>query len=126
MTAPMIVTNWINMEHYFSTVDPMVYGAGSKVYHNVTGNIGVMYGSESDLCCGLPLQTIFNGERPYHEPMRLFCVIEAPLERIEMLVERHELLQQLTKNRWINLVAIEPQSKKFFFFQYQKEWKPIN
>ena len=126
MTAPMIVTNWINMEHYFSTVDPMVYGAGSKVYHNVTGNIGVMYGSESDLCCGLPLQTIFNGERPYHEPMRLFCVIEAPLERIEMLVERHELLQQLTKNRWINLVAIEPQTKKFFFFQYQKEWKPIN
>ena len=126
MTAPMIVTNWINMEHYFSTVDPMVYGAGSKVYHNVTGNIGVMYGSESDLCCGLPLQTVFNGERPYHEPMRLFCVIEAPLERIDMLVGRHEILQRLTENRWVNLVAIEPGTMKFFFFKSQKEWKPIN
>jgi len=126
MTAPMIVTNWINMEHYFSTVDPMVYGAGSKIYHNVTGNIGVMYGSESDLCCGLPLQTVFNGDKPYHEPMRLFCIIEAPLERVEMLVGRHEILQRLTENRWINLVAIEPNTMKFFLFQSQKEWKPIN
>ncbi|MBT5985851.1 MAG: DUF2309 family protein [Nitrospina sp.] len=31
------------MEHYFSTVDPKVYGAVSKVYHNVVGNIEVMY-----------------------------------------------------------------------------------
>jgi len=126
MTAPMIVTNWINMEHYFSTVDPMVYGAGSKVYHNVTGNIGVMYGSESDLRCGLPLQTVFNGERPYHEPMRLFCVIEAPLERIATIVGRHDILQRLTKNRWINLVAIDPDTKKFFFFRSLKDWQPIN
>ena len=126
MTAPMIVTNWINMEHYFSTVDPMVYGAGSKVYHNVTGNIGVMSGSESDLRCGLPLQTVFNGERPYHEPMRLFCVIEAPLERIATIVGRHDILQRLTENRWINLVAIDPDTKKFFFFRSLKDWQPIN
>lgn len=126
MTAPMIVTNWINMEHYFSTVDPEIYGAGSKVYHNVTGNIGVMFGSQSDLRCGLPIQTVFNGDKPYHEPMRLFCIIEAPLERIENIVMRHEILQRLTGNCWINLVAIEPQTKKFFLFQSQKSWKPIS
>ena len=114
MTAPMIVTNWINMEHYFSTVDPTVYGAGSKVYHNVVGNIGVMHGSKSDLCVGLPIQTIFNGDKPYHEPMRLFAIIEAPLERIAAIVERHEILQRLTGNRWINLVAIDPDTKKIF------------
>ena len=126
MTAPMIVTNWINMEHYFSTVDPEIYGAGSKVYHNVTGNIGVMFGSQSDLRCGLPIQTVFNGDKPYHEPMRLFCIIEAPLERIENIVMRHDILQRLTGNCWINLVAIEPQTKKFFLFQSQKSWKPIS
>jgi uncharacterized protein YbcC (UPF0753/DUF2309 family) len=125
MTAPMIVTNWINMEHYFSTVDPMVYGAGSKVYHNVVGNIGVMYGSQSDLCVGLPIQTIFDGEKPYHEPMRLFAIIEAPLERIETIVGRHTILQRLTGNRWINLVALDPDSKKFFLFRGPKDWQPI-
>ena len=126
MTAPMIVTNWINMEHYFSTVDPVVYGAGSKVYHNVVGNIGVMYGSESDLCVGLPIQTIFDGDNPYHDPMRLFAIIEAPLERIASIVGRHEILQRLTGNRWINLVAIDPDTKKFFLFRSMKDWQPIN
>ena len=126
MTAPMIVTNWINMEHYFSTVDPMVYGAGSKVYHNVVGNIGVMYGTQSDLCVGLPIQTVFNGDKPYHEPMRLFAIIEAPLERIESIVGRHNILQRLTGNRWINLVGLEPDSKKFFLFRGPKDWQPIH
>jgi uncharacterized protein YbcC (UPF0753/DUF2309 family) len=126
MTAPMIVTNWINMEHYFSTVDPIVYGAGSKVYHNVVGNIGVMYGSQSDLCVGLPIQTIFDGDKPYHEPMRLFAIIEAPLERIENIVGRHNILQRLTGNRWINLVALDPDSKKFFLFRGPKDWQPIH
>jgi hypothetical protein len=126
MTAPMIVTNWINMEHYFSTVDPKVYGAGSKVYHNVVGNIGVMYGSQSDLCVGLPLQTIFDGDKPFHEPMRLFCIIEAPLERIKTIVGRHEILQRLTRNRWINLVALDPDTKNFFHFHTTKEWETIS
>ncbi|MBT7273212.1 MAG: DUF2309 family protein [Nitrospina sp.] len=31
------------MEHYFSTVAPKVYRAGSKVYYNVVGNIGVIH-----------------------------------------------------------------------------------
>ena len=33
---------------------------------------------------------------PYHEPMRLFVIIEAPLERISMIIHRHDLLQHLT------------------------------
>jgi uncharacterized protein len=103
----------------------MVYGAGSKVYHNVVGNIGVMYGSQSDLCVGLPIQTIFDGEKPYHEPMRLFAIIESPLERIETIVGRHTILQRLTGNRWINLVALDPDSKKFFLFRGPKDWQPI-
>jgi uncharacterized protein len=126
MTAPMIVTNWINMEHYFSTVDPKVYGAGSKVYHNVVGNIGVMYGTESDLCVGLPIQTVFNGDKPYHDPMRLFAIIEAPLEKITAIVRRHEILKRLTGNRWLNLVAIDPHTKKFFQFRLMEDWQPIN
>ncbi len=125
MTAPMIVGNWINMEHYFSTVDPMVYGSGSKVYHNVVGRVGVMYGSQSDLCVGLPIQTVYDGETPYHEPMRLFVILEAPLERISSIIARHDILQRLTGNQWINLVALDPVTMEFFLFQSPDDWQLI-
>ena len=125
MTAPMVVGNWINMEHYFSTVDPEVYGAGSKVYHNVVGRVGVMYGSQSDLRIGLPTQTVLDGEKPYHEPMRLFVIIEAPLERISMIIARHDLLQKLTGNHWINLVALDPVTMEFFLYEFPEDWRVI-
>ena len=121
----MIVGNWINMEHYFSTVDPSVYGSGSKVYHNVVGRVGVMYGSQSDLCVGLPVQTVLDGEQPYHEPMRLFVIIEAPRERISMIISRHNILKRLIGNQWINLVALDPITKEFFFHHSQENWQLI-
>ncbi len=125
MTAPMVVGNWINMEHYFSTVDPEVYGSGSKVYHNVVGRIGVMYGSQSDLRVGLPVQTVLDGEKPYHEPMRLFVIIEAPLERISAIVARQNILQRLLGNQWINLVALDPVTMEFFQYQSTEDWQLI-
>ncbi|CAI2717557.1 DUF2309 domain-containing protein [Nitrospina watsonii] len=126
MTAPMIVGNWINMEHYFSTVDPDVYGSGSKAYHNVVGHLGVMFGTQSDLCVGLPIQTVYNGEKPYHEPMRLFVILEAPLKRITDIIERHEFLQELMRNQWLHLVALDPDTMEFFRFQSPKDWEPIH
>ena len=125
MTAPMIVANWINMEHYFSTVDPVVYGAGSKVYHNVVSRVGVMYGSQSDICVGLPLQTVFDGEKPFHEPMRLFVIIEAPRDRISMIISRHDILQRLIGNQWINLVSLDPATREFFLHDSQNDWELI-
>jgi hypothetical protein len=126
MTAPLIVGNWINMEHYFSTVDPEVYGAGSKVYHNVVGRFGVMYGSQSDLRIGLPLQTVYDGSKPYHEPMRLFAIIEAPLERISAIMARQDLLQKLIGKQWINLVALDPVTMEFFLYHSSDDWSSEN
>ncbi|MFZ1745301.1 MAG: DUF2309 domain-containing protein [Nitrospirales bacterium] len=125
MTAPLIVGNWINMEHYFSTVDPEVYGAGSKVYHNVVGRIGVMYGSQSDMRIGLPVQTVYDGSTPYHEPMRLMAIIEAPLERISAIIARHDLLQKLMGNQWVNLVALDPITMEFFLYHSSDDWRII-
>ncbi len=125
MTAPMIVANWINMEHYFSTVDPLVYGSGSKVYHNVVGRVGVMYGSQSDLCIGLPVQTVLDVETPYHEPMRLFVIIEAPMERISAIITRHDVLKRLVGNQWINLVALDPVTMEFFHQHSLGNWQHI-
>ncbi|HET9123085.1 MAG TPA: DUF2309 domain-containing protein, partial [Acidiferrobacteraceae bacterium] len=79
LTGPLVVGQWINMEHYFSTVDNEHYGSGSKVYHNVAGRFAVMTGNLSDLRTGLPAQTVLKDGEPYHEPLRLLAVIEAPV-----------------------------------------------
>jgi uncharacterized protein YbcC (UPF0753/DUF2309 family) len=109
LTAPQAVAQWINMEHYFSAADPLISGAGSKVYHNVVGRIGVMMGAWSDLQAGLPTQTVLSGEMPYHEPLRLLTVIEAPRGRIDALVAKHEILRHFYDNRWVHLVAYDPE-----------------
>jgi uncharacterized protein YbcC (UPF0753/DUF2309 family) len=125
MTAPLIVAQWINLEYYFSTVDPRVYGSGSKVYHNVTGRIGVMTGNQSDLRMGLPVQSVMNGVRPYHEPMRLTALIEAPLGRIMTILDRQPFLKALFGNGWLRLVALEPTEGRFYYYHPTAGWTVI-
>jgi uncharacterized protein YbcC (UPF0753/DUF2309 family) len=126
LTAPQVVAQWINMEHYFSTVDNEVYGGGSKIYHNVVGRIGIMSGPWSDLRLGLARQTVMNGDVPYHEPMRLLTVIEAPRERIEKLIARHEVLQHHYHNEWVHLVALEPEEGVLYRYRPTGEWDRID
>ena len=75
LAAPVVVGEWINLEHFFSTVDNAHMGSGSKAYHNVAGRFGVMTGNLSDLRTGLPAQTVLRVGQPYHEPMRLIALI---------------------------------------------------
>ena len=125
MTGPQTVGQWINMEHYFSTVDPEHYGSGSKIYHNVVGRLGIMAGPQSDLRTGLPWQTVMAGAGPYHEPMRLLTLIEAPRERIDQVVSGHGLLQRLYDNEWIRLIAIEPEKGTSYRYAPKRGWMEI-
>jgi uncharacterized protein YbcC (UPF0753/DUF2309 family) len=125
MTGPQVVAQWINMEHYFSTVDNAVYGAGSKVYHNVVGRFGVMSGPQSDLRVGLAQQMVMSGHSPYHEPMRLLSLIEAPLTRISSIIERHTVLQHFYDNEWVRLIALDPEEKIFYRYVAKQGWAPL-
>jgi uncharacterized protein len=125
MTGPQVVVQWISMEHYFSTVDQEVYGSGSKIYHNVVGRLGIMSGPQSDLRTGLAWQTVMNGPRPYHEPMRLLALIEAPRDRIDQIIRRHRLLQRLYDNEWVSLMAIEPEGGGFYSYTPKHGWKAM-
>ncbi|MBM4298006.1 MAG: DUF2309 domain-containing protein, partial [Deltaproteobacteria bacterium] len=122
MTGPQVVAQWINMEHYFSTVDPEVYGAGSKIYHNVAGRLAVMSGPQSDLRTGLARQTTMSGERPYHEAMRLITVIEAPRQRIDAVIRSQSHLRRLYDNEWLGLIAIDPQEQVFYRYRPKRGW----
>ena len=125
LTGPQVVAQWINMEHYFSTTDNEVYGSGSKVYHNVVGRIGIMSGPWSDLRLGLARQTVMNGDVPYHEPMRLLTIVEAPRERIERLIPRHEVLQHFYHNEWVHLVALDPEDGIWYRYRPDRKWSPV-
>ncbi len=125
LTAPQVVAQWINMEHYFSAVDNDVYGSGSKIYHNVVGRLGIMSGPWSDLRLGLARQTVMNGELPYHEPMRLLTIVEAPRSRIDKLIDRHEVLQHFYHNEWVHLVALDPEDQVWYRYRPDGEWHPI-
>ncbi len=126
MTAPLIVAEWINMEHYFSTVDNRVYGSGSKVVHNVVGGFGVMLGSGGDIQTGLPRQTVMAGKERYHDPLRLLAVIEAPIDRIGSIIRRHHMLQHLFDNGWVNLVSLDPRTDTFLRYRAGGAWEPLD
>lgn len=110
LTGPLVVGQWINMEHYFSTVDNEKFGSGSKVYHNVAGRFGVMTGNLSDLRTGLPAQTVLDKGLPYHEPMRLITMIEAPFENGRRAVEGVVAVKRLVRNGWIRMIIIDPET----------------
>jgi hypothetical protein len=116
LSGPLVVGQWINMEHYFSTVDNERFGSGSKVYHNVSGRFGVMTGNLSDLRTGLPSQTVLQQGRPYHQPLRLITVIEAPFEHARQAVEEVAAVKNLVRNNWIRLVIVDPREQTAYLY----------
>jgi uncharacterized protein YbcC (UPF0753/DUF2309 family) len=111
MTAPMVVTHWINMQYHASTVEPRRYGAGNKVLHNVVGaRIGVFEGNGGDLRIGLPWQSVHDGERFLHTPRRLSVFIAAPQAMIDAVIERHAVVRNLVDGGWLHLFRIDPDS----------------
>ena len=104
MTAPMLVTHWINWQYHASACDPHRLGSGNKVLHNVVGgHIGVFEGNGGDLRIGLSRQSLHDGERWMHEPLRLTVIIDAPSQAIEKVIQKHEAVRQLIDNGWLHL-----------------------
>ena len=109
VAGPMVVTQWINTQYYFATVDNAVYGSGSKVTHNPVGNVGVYQGNGGDLMTGLPLQSLLSDdETPYHQPLRLSAVIHAPLERVSEILADHDAVRELLESDLSWTLASEP------------------
>lgn len=105
MTAPMIVGAWINLQYYASTVDNPTFGSGNKVLHNIVGRLGVVEGNGGDLRTGLPLQSVHDGSKFVHEPMRMSVIISAPIEGINAVIAKHRAVRELVENGWLHLFA---------------------
>ena len=125
LTAPVVVASWISLQYYGSTVAPTVFGAGNKLLHNVTGGIGVVEGNGGVMRAGLPWQSVHNGERFVHEPLRLSVCIEAPREAMTEILRRHEAVRALFDNRWLHLFALDEAGQMAWRYAGDLQWTPM-
>jgi uncharacterized protein YbcC (UPF0753/DUF2309 family) len=127
MAGPMVVTQWINSQYYFATVDNAAYGSGSKITQNPVGNVGVVQGNGGDLLTGLPLQSLMaSDDQPYHQPLRLSTVIHAPVDRVTEILADHEHLADLLDNGWLSLTVVDPeQDSRAFVYDGDLAWRPM-
>ncbi|MFM7095850.1 MAG: DUF2309 domain-containing protein [Gemmataceae bacterium] len=107
LNAAMPVCSGINLEFFFSQVDPTGWGCGTKLPHNPTSYLGVMDGAASDLRTGLPWQVV-----EIHEAVRLLFIIETTPEIMLKILNRCPPLANLCFNQWINLVVLDPDSPR--------------
>ena len=105
LQAVIPVCSGINLEYYFSYVDPTGWGCGTKLPHNVTSLLGVMDGAASDLRTGLPWQMV-----EIHEPLRLLFIIETTPEAFESILDRNPPLAQICRGEWIQIACLDPHS----------------
>ena len=125
MTAPMLVTSWINLQYYGSTVDNKNLGSGNKTLHNVTAGVGVLEGFSGDLRVGLPMQSIHDGDKFQHEPLRLNVIIEAPMEAMNNILKKHPAVKALCDNGWLYLLAMDKNGQVSHRYQGDLSWEKI-
>ncbi|MHB2205684.1 YbcC family protein [Methylobacterium sp. CM6257] len=122
LTAPVVVASWISLQYYGSTVAPEMFGCGNKLLHNVTGGIGVLEGNSGPLRGGLAQQSVHDGERYAHDPLRLSVCIEAPREAITDILDRHAEVRALFDNRWLHLFALDQDGRMAWRYSGDLQW----
>jgi uncharacterized protein YbcC (UPF0753/DUF2309 family) len=127
MTAPMVVANWINLQYLTSTTDNLRFGSGNKVLHNVVGGrIGVFEGNGGDLRIGLAHQSLHDGQRWVHRPLRLTVVIEAPQGMIDKVIAEHAAVSDLVINGWLYLLRIDSDCSNTLERRTAEGWQPVS
>jgi uncharacterized protein len=112
LSAVVPVCSGINMQYTLSAMDPVGWGCGSKLPHNITSLLGVMDGAMSDMRTGLPLQGT-----DIHEPMRLLFVIETTPESILSIMGRNATIGKILGNGWAQLAVLNPQTNELSYYE---------
>lgn len=107
-----LVCGGINLEYYFSRVDNIKMGAGTKLPHNVMGLFGVANSSDGDLRPGLPWQMI-----EVHDPVRLMVIVEQQPHIVLKAINSSPEVFEWYKNEWVHIVALHPEEKQFYYFR---------
>ena len=119
LSAVIPVCGGINLEYLFSRIDNSVYGAGTKLPHNVIGLLGVANGVEGDLRTGLPSQMI-----EVHEPARLLIVVDQTCDILDKTIAKLGALKEWLDNDWVRFVSCHPSSRELFLYSVNG-WEPV-
>lgn len=122
LTAPVVVASWISLQYFGSVVAPEAFGGGNKLLHNVVGGIGVLEGAGGLMRAGLPWQSVHDGSRLVHEPLRLTVCVEAPREAISDILGRHPEVRALFDNRWLHLFALDEAGRMAWRYAGDLSW----
>lgn len=120
LRAVVPVCGGINLEYLFSAIDNEVYGAGTKLPHNVVSLVGVMNGTSSDLRTGLPAQMV-----EIHEPVRLLLVIVSTRGQLEKTVSADAGIRRSFEGGWIRVVLSDADSGQLAWRLPDGTYKPF-
>ncbi len=126
LTAPVVVASWISLQYFGSAVAPSLFGAGNKLLHNIVGGIGVVEGNGGNLRAGLPWQSVHDGEKLVHEPLRLTVAVEAPKEAISDILQRHPQVSALFDHGWLALITIDDQGQLAWRYRNGGTWEKMD
>ena len=126
LTAPVVVASWISLQYYGSSVAPQVFGGGNKLLHNVVGGFGVVEGNGGRLRAGLPWQSVHDGEKLMHDPLRLTVVVEAPRDAIADILERHPGVQDLFDNGWLSMIVLDEEGAARWRYEPGRAWSELS
>lgn len=107
-----LVCGGINLEYYFSRVDNIKMGAGTKLPHNVMGLFAVANSSDGDLRPGLPWQMI-----EVHDPVRLLVIVEHQPDIVLKAIQSSPEVFEWYNNEWVHIVALHPVEQQFYYFK---------
>lgn len=126
LQAAVPVCGGINLEYFFSRMDPHKLGAGSKLPQNIMGLIGVTNGVEGDLRPGLPYQMV-----EIHDPLRILFIVEHYPEVVQSVIEKSPVLKEWFDNEWVILMVLHPRELRYyryvkgrFVIHELPEWQP--
>lgn len=111
LAAVIPVCAGINLEYFFSRIDPRTYGAGTKLPHNVNGLLGVCNGIEGDLLTGLPTQMT-----EIHDPIRLLTIVEQTPEIALAAARRKPAVFEWIEHDWVRYVCVHPEARQMWSF----------
>jgi uncharacterized protein YbcC (UPF0753/DUF2309 family) len=115
LQAAVPVCAGISLEYYFSFVDNVGYGCGTKLPHNITSLLGVMDGAASDLRSGLPWQMV-----EVHDPVRCLFVIETTPEIISEIMDANPGIGKLCRGGWVQLATLSPDSARIHLLRGER------
>ena len=124
LCAPLVVASWINLQYFASASNNDLFGSGNKLLHNVVGKMGVLEGNGGDLRAGLPWQSVHDGTKLMHTPLRLNVFIKAPPEAMDDILTKHESVANLVNHRWLHMFALE--NDKILHRHPNGGWQPIS